>query len=231
MAGASAQKLRHVELLLKEPWEVALTRERGYPLEGIAGEDELLVRVANPVAFLAQKLLALLALTLVIGILVDDSIVVIENIERHRDMGKPPMQAALDGRSEIGLAALTITLVDVVVYLPVAFTSGIVGQFFRSYGLTIAVATLFSLFVSFTLTPMLAALWLKDESEPEEPHHIWTIVVADPEAVNAGCRQCHGAELEFITEGKDKGRPTPGTWPNTGIDNSCCVSTTSQPTR
>ena len=113
--------------------------------------------------------LTLLALTLIIGILVDDSIVVLENIERHLKMKKKPPQAALDGRSEIGLAAITIALVDVVVYLPVAFTSGIVGQFFRSYGITIAAATLFSLFVSFTLTPMLASLWMKDESEPEAP--------------------------------------------------------------
>jgi HAE1 family hydrophobic/amphiphilic exporter-1 len=110
--------------------------------------------------------LTLLALTLVIGILVDDSIVILENIERHLKLKKGPVQAALDGRAEIGLAAITIALVDVVVYLPVAFTSGIIGQFFRSYGITIAVTTLFSLFVSFTLTPMLAALWLKDESEP-----------------------------------------------------------------
>jgi HAE1 family hydrophobic/amphiphilic exporter-1 len=112
--------------------------------------------------------ITLMALTLVIGILVDDSIVVIENIERHLKMKKKPTQAALEGRSEIGLAAITITLVDVVVYLPVAFTSGIVGQVFRSYGLTIAATTLFSLFVSFTLTPMLAAQWMKDESVPEQ---------------------------------------------------------------
>lgn len=113
--------------------------------------------------------LTLLALTLVIGILVDDSIVVIENIERHLKMKKPPRQAAIDGRSEIGLAAITITLVDVVIYVPVAFTSGIIGQFFYSYGITIAVTTLASLFVAFTLTPMLAAFWMKDESQPEEP--------------------------------------------------------------
>ena len=113
--------------------------------------------------------LTLLALTLVIGILVDDSIVVLENIERHLEMKKKPAQAALDGRSEIGLAAITITLVDAVVYIPVAFTSGIIGQFFRSYGITIAVATLVSLFVSFTLAPMLASLWLKDPTEPERP--------------------------------------------------------------
>ncbi len=112
--------------------------------------------------------LTLLALTLTIGILVDDSIVVLENIERHLRMKKKPKQAALDGRSEIGLAAITITLVDVVVYVPVAFSTGIVGQFFRSYGITIATTTLFSLFVSFTLTPMLAALWMKDESVPDE---------------------------------------------------------------
>lgn len=111
--------------------------------------------------------LTLLALTLVIGILVDDSIVVIENINRHLDMKKSPMQAALDGRAEIGLAAITISLVDVVVYLPVAFTSGIVGQFIFSYGVTIASAALVSLFVAFTLTPMLAGLWLRDQRLPE----------------------------------------------------------------
>ncbi len=114
--------------------------------------------------------LTLLALTLVIGILVDDSIVVIENIDRHlSELKKPPKQAALDGRREIGLAAITITLVDVVVYLPVAFMTGIVGQFFYSYGVTIAVAALFSLFIAFTLTPMLAAFLLKDESRPGPP--------------------------------------------------------------
>ncbi|MCB0209769.1 MAG: efflux RND transporter permease subunit [Anaerolineae bacterium] len=109
--------------------------------------------------------LTLLALTLVIGILVDDSIVVIENIERHLEMGKPPKKAAIDGRTEIGLAAITITLVDVVVYIPVAFTSGLVGQFFYSYGVTIAVAALISLFIAFTLTPMLAALWSEDPTQ------------------------------------------------------------------
>jgi HAE1 family hydrophobic/amphiphilic exporter-1 len=114
--------------------------------------------------------LTLLALTLVIGILVDDSIVVLENIERHlSQLKKPPKQAALDGRREIGFAAITITLVDVVVYLPVAFMSGIVGQFFYSYGVTIAVAALFSLFIAFTLTPMMAGFLLKDESKPTPP--------------------------------------------------------------
>ncbi len=115
------------------------------------------------------NILTLLALTLIIGILVDDSIVVLENIERHLKMKKDPKQAAIDGRREIGMAAIAITLTDVVVYVPVAFTSGIVGQFFRSYGITITVATLFSLFVSFTLTPMLAAYWMKDERYEDLP--------------------------------------------------------------
>jgi len=111
------------------------------------------------------NVLTLLALTLTIGILVDDSIVVIENIERHLKMGKPPWKAALEGRAEIGLAAITITLVDVAIYVPIAFTTGTVGQFFRSYGVTIASTVLLSLFVSFTLTPMLAASWLRAETD------------------------------------------------------------------
>lgn len=103
--------------------------------------------------------MTLMGLSLAVGILVDDSIVVIENIYRHLAMGETPQEAALNGRSEIGLAAVTITLVDVVVFVPVAFMGGIVGQFFRSFGVTVAVATLFSLLMSFTLAPMLAARW------------------------------------------------------------------------
>ncbi|MBC7107105.1 MAG: efflux RND transporter permease subunit, partial [Firmicutes bacterium] len=104
------------------------------------------------------NLLTLLGLTMCVGILVDDSIVVLENIHRHRyRLGKPPARAALDGRLEIGTAAVAITLSDVAVFAPIAFMTGLVGQFFRQFGLTVVFATLFSLFVSFTLTPMLAA--------------------------------------------------------------------------
>ena len=109
--------------------------------------------------------MTLLALSLVVGILVDDSIVVLENIERHLKMRKTKEQAAVDGRSEIGLAAITITLVDIVVFVPVAFMGGIVGQFFKQFGITVAVATAFSLLMSFTLTPMLASRWMKSEDE------------------------------------------------------------------
>jgi len=105
--------------------------------------------------------MTLLALSLSVGILVDDSIVVLENIYRHLSKGEEPVEAALNGRSEIGLAAITITLVDVVVFVPIAFMGGIVGQFFKSYGITVACATLFSLLMSFTLTPMLASRWYR----------------------------------------------------------------------
>jgi HAE1 family hydrophobic/amphiphilic exporter-1 len=103
--------------------------------------------------------LSLMGLSLTIGILVDDSIVVIENITRHREMGKPPEEAAIAGRSEIGGAAVAITLVDVVVFAPIAFMSGIIGQYMKEFGLVVVCATLFSLLVSFTLTPLLAAKW------------------------------------------------------------------------
>jgi len=102
---------------------------------------------------------SLMGLSLIIGILVDDSIVVLENITRHRDMGAAPHDAAIAGRSEIGGAAIAITLVDVVVFLPIAFLSGIVGKFMIEFGVVVVVATLFSLLVSFTLTPVLAARW------------------------------------------------------------------------
>ncbi len=111
--------------------------------------------------------MTMLGLSLVVGILVDDSIVVLENIYRHLKRGEQPKEASYNGRSEIGLAAITITLVDVVVFLPMAWMGGIVGQFFRQFGLTVAVSTLFSLLVSFTVTPMLASRWYKLGEELE----------------------------------------------------------------
>jgi HAE1 family hydrophobic/amphiphilic exporter-1 len=115
------------------------------------------------------NMMTMLGLSLTVGILVDDSIVVIENIYRHLRLGERPREAAFSGRTEIGLAAITITLVDVVVFVPIAFMGGIVGQFFRQFGLTVAMATLFSLFVSFTLTPMLSSRWFREaEALPDE---------------------------------------------------------------
>lgn len=102
---------------------------------------------------------SLLAMTLITGILVDDSIVVLENSERHREAGEAPIEAAISGRLEIGLAAIVITLVDVVVFAPIAYLPGIVGRFLIEFALVVVAATLASLFVSFTITPALAGNW------------------------------------------------------------------------
>lgn len=107
------------------------------------------------------NMVSLMALALVIGILVDDSIVVLESIHRHLARGEEPATAAVNGRSEIGFAAVAITLVDVVVFLPISLVGGVVGRIFSEFGITIVVSTLLSLFVSFTLTPMLAARWTR----------------------------------------------------------------------
>ncbi len=111
------------------------------------------------------NMMTLMALSLAIGILIDDAIVVRENITRHHEMGKSHRQAALDGTNEIGLAVLATTFTIVAVFLPVAFMGGIVGRFFLQFGLTVAVAVLISLFVSFTLDPMLSSVWPEPETK------------------------------------------------------------------
>jgi len=109
------------------------------------------------------NVLTLLALTLVIGILVDDAIVEVENIMRHLRMGKSPMQAALEAADEIGLAVIATSLTMVAVFLPTAFVGGITGAFFRQFGWTASAAVLFSLLVARLLTPMMAAYLLKPQ--------------------------------------------------------------------
>jgi HAE1 family hydrophobic/amphiphilic exporter-1 len=103
--------------------------------------------------------ISLLGMTLVVGILVDDSTVVLENIERHHEMGEPPMRAAISGRTEIGVAAIVITLVDVVVFLPIAFIQSQIGRQLSEFAVVVVIATLTSLFVCFTITPSLAGNW------------------------------------------------------------------------
>ncbi|MFJ6328176.1 MULTISPECIES: efflux RND transporter permease subunit [unclassified Rhizobium] len=110
------------------------------------------------------NLMTMLALSICIGILIDDAIVVRENISRHAAMGKDRKQAALDGTSEIGLAVLATTLSIVAVFLPVAFMGGIIGRFFLQFGITVSVAVLISLFVSFTLDPMLSSVWVDNSA-------------------------------------------------------------------
>ncbi|UDF34314.1 UNVERIFIED_ORG: efflux RND transporter permease subunit [Shinella sp. XGS7] len=116
------------------------------------------IAVINTLGF-TLNMMSLLALTLSIGILVDDAIVVRENITRHLHMGKSHVQAALDGTNEIGLAVIATTATIIAVFLPVAMMKGIVGQFFYQFGMTVSIAVIISLFVSFTLDPMLSSVW------------------------------------------------------------------------
>ncbi len=105
------------------------------------------------------NMITLMALSLCVGLLIDDAIVVRENIVRHVQMGKAPFQAAMDGTQEIGLAVLSTTLSIVAVFLPIGFMGGIIGKFFHEFGLTIVAAVMISMLVSFTLDPMLSSVW------------------------------------------------------------------------
>jgi hydrophobic/amphiphilic exporter-1 (mainly G- bacteria), HAE1 family len=107
------------------------------------------------------NIITMLALTLSIGLLIDDAIVVIENISRHAEHGAAPVRAAHAGTKEIALAVLAVTLAILAVFVPVAFMEGIVGRFFSAFGVTVAVAVAISYFVSMTLTPMLSAYVLR----------------------------------------------------------------------
>ncbi len=113
--------------------------------------------------------MTMLALTLMVGIVIDDAIVVLENIYRFvEEKGMHPFQAAIEGTKEIGLAVLATTLSLLAVFIPVGFMTGIVGRFMSSFGLTSAAAIAVSLIVSFTLTPMLAARWIKPHKKEDE---------------------------------------------------------------
>jgi hydrophobic/amphiphilic exporter-1 (mainly G- bacteria), HAE1 family len=114
------------------------------------------------------NLITLLGLSLVVGILVDDAIVEVENIVRHIRMGKSPMKAALEAADEIGLAVVATTLTIVAVFIPVSFMSSVPGQFFRQFGISVAIAVLFSLAVARLLTPVMGAYFLKGT---DEKHH------------------------------------------------------------
>jgi multidrug efflux pump subunit AcrB len=111
------------------------------------------------------NLITLLGLSLVVGILVDDAIVEVENIVRHIRMGKTPFQAALEAADEIGLAVVATTFAIVAVFIPVSFMSGVPGQFFKQFGISVAIAVLFSLLVARLLTPVMGAYFLKAHPE------------------------------------------------------------------
>ena len=114
--------------------------------------------------------MTLMALSLAIGLLIDDAIVVRENIVRHVEMGKDHHQAAKDGTDEIGLAVISTSLAVVAVFVPVAFMGGMIGKIFFQFGVTVAFAVLVSLFVSFTLDPMLSSVWYDPEIEGAHGH-------------------------------------------------------------
>jgi HAE1 family hydrophobic/amphiphilic exporter-1 len=123
------------------------------------------------------NMVTLMALSLCVGLLIDDAIVVRENIVRHVQMGASPRTAALDGTNEIGLAVLATTLSIVAVFLPIGFMGGIIGKFFHEFGITIVAAVLISMFVSFTLDPMLSSIWhdpaIDAEGKPFQPRTLY----------------------------------------------------------
>ena len=132
----------------------------------------IIVAVAMPIAIISTfipllasgftiNFMSLMGIAISVGILVNNSILVLENTHRHLELGKDAKTAASTGTSEIAIAVFSSTITNIVVFLPIAFMSGIVGQFFRQFALTIAFATLFSLLVSFTLTPMMASVMLR----------------------------------------------------------------------
>ena len=117
------------------------------------------------------NMITMMALSLCVGLLIDDAIVVRENIVRHVQMGKGAFQASMDGTREIGLAVFATTLSIVAVFLPIGFMGGIIGKFFHEFGLTIVAAVLISMFVSFTLDPMLSSIWHDPSIEAHGKHH------------------------------------------------------------
>jgi hydrophobe/amphiphile efflux-1 (HAE1) family protein len=150
-----------VVLLFLRDWRATIVSATALPLSIIPT-----FIVMNYMGF-SLNVLTLLAMALVVGILVDDAIVEIENIVRHLRMGKKPLQAAMEAAQEIGLAVIATTMTLVAVFLPTAFMGGIPGKFFKQFGITAAVAVLTSLLVARLLTPMMSAYFLK----PHPTHH------------------------------------------------------------
>ena len=137
--------------------------------------------------------LSLMALTLAVGFLVDDAIVMLENIYRHLEMGKPPMQAALDGAREIGYTILSMTLSLASVFIPLMFMGGIIGRLFREFAITIMVAVLVSGFVSLTLTPMLCSRLLKAHGTVEHGK-----LFESTERIFEGAKRGYGRALGWV---------------------------------
>ncbi len=153
-----------VVLLFLRNWRATLIAAVALPLSAIPT-----FWVMDLLGF-SLNLVSFLALTLATGILVDDAIVEIENIARHIRMGKTPYRAAIDAADEIGLAVIATTMTIVAVFVPVSFMPGIPGQYFRQFGLTVAISVLFSLLVARLITPMMAAYLMRDKDADEGGH-------------------------------------------------------------
>ena len=151
-----------VVLLFLRNWRATLITAVALPLSAIPA-----FYIMDLLGF-SLNLISFLAITLATGILVDDAIVEIENITRHMRMGKSPYRAAIDAADEIGLAVIATTLTIVAVFVPVSFMPGIPGQYFRQFGLTVAIAVLFSLLVARLITPMMAAYLMRDSDAHAE---------------------------------------------------------------
>lgn len=145
------------------------------------------------------NMMTLLALSLAIGLLIDDAVVVRENIFKHLERGKPPWQAALDGTKEVALSVLATTLTVVAVFMPIAFVEGIVGQFFRQFGITISAAVIISLFVAFTLDPMLSARFSKSVDEKGD---LFRYVKMPIEWIHSQIEQTYRAMLHWAVRRK-----------------------------
>lgn len=155
--------------------------------------------VMNLMGF-SLNLMTLLALSLVVGILVDDSIVVLENIFRHLEMGKDKSKAALEGRNEIGFTAVAITLVDVVVFLPMTFAGGLIGNILREFAVVVVISTLMSLLVAFTVTPMLASRFAKLEQLTKAT--LWGRVILSFESFLNLMKDFYGTSLRIVLQNK-----------------------------
>ncbi|MCX7888398.1 MAG: efflux RND transporter permease subunit [Rhodobacteraceae bacterium] len=153
-----------VVLMFLRNWRATLISAIALPLSAIPT-----FYVMDLLGF-SLNLVSFLAMTLATGILVDDAIVEIENIARHIRMGKTPYRAAIDAADEIGLAVIATTLTIVAVFVPVSFMPGIPGQYFRQFGMTVAIAVLFSLLVARLITPMLAAYFMRAKDAVEHDH-------------------------------------------------------------
>ena len=154
-----------VVFLFLRDWRATLVAAAALPLSIIP------TFLAMHLMGFSYNFVSLLAITLVTGVLVDDAIVEIENIVRHMRMGKPAMRAAIDATDEIGLAVIAITLTIAAIFAPVSFMSGIAGQYFKQFGLTIGAAVLSSLLVARLLTPVMAARLLRHEAGADRAPH------------------------------------------------------------